>query len=90
MADKKKDSKLDNLLLGTVVGAAIGSVIGVSLAPESGKKTRKKISKETERVYKESAKNVDKMGKSVKNGLVARLRRFREYLKKRNEQKRSD
>ncbi|MBD2702806.1 YtxH domain-containing protein [Spirosoma sp. BT702] len=40
-------------LPGVLVGLAVGAVIGVLLAPESGKKTRKRISSETDSFFKD-------------------------------------
>lgn len=40
-------------LPGIVVGLAIGAVVGILLAPESGKKTRKKISSESDSFFKD-------------------------------------
>ncbi|WP_080060003.1 YtxH domain-containing protein [Spirosoma aerolatum] len=40
-------------LPGVLVGLAVGAVIGVLLAPESGKKTRKRISSETDTFFKD-------------------------------------
>jgi gas vesicle protein len=40
-------------LPGILVGLALGAVVGVLLAPESGKKTRKRISSETDSFFKD-------------------------------------
>ncbi|QJW89042.1 YtxH domain-containing protein [Spirosoma taeanense] len=40
-------------LSGILVGLAVGAVIGVLLAPESGKKTRKRISSESDSFFKD-------------------------------------
>ncbi|WP_338875434.1 YtxH domain-containing protein [Spirosoma sp. SC4-14] len=40
-------------LPGILVGLAVGAVIGVLLAPESGKKTRKRISSESDSFFKD-------------------------------------
>ncbi|GAB3715038.1 hypothetical protein GCM10027592_55280 [Spirosoma flavus] len=40
-------------LPGVLVGLAVGAVIGVLLAPESGKKTRKRITSETDSFFKD-------------------------------------
>lgn len=38
---------------GILVGLAVGAVVGLLLAPESGKKTRKKISSESDSFFKD-------------------------------------
>ena len=40
-------------LPGVLVGLAVGAVIGVLLAPESGQKTRKRISSESDSFFKD-------------------------------------
>lgn len=40
-------------LPGILVGLAVGAVVGLLLAPESGKKTRKKISSESDSFFKD-------------------------------------
>lgn len=40
-------------LSGILVGLAVGAVVGLLLAPESGKKTRKKISSESDSFFKD-------------------------------------
>ncbi|GAB4028078.1 YtxH domain-containing protein [Spirosoma koreense] len=40
-------------LPGVLVGLAFGAVIGILLAPESGKKTRKRISSESDSFFKD-------------------------------------
>lgn len=40
-------------LPGILVGLAVGALIGVLLAPESGKKTRRKISSESDSFFKD-------------------------------------
>ncbi|MVM41458.1 YtxH domain-containing protein [Spirosoma sp. HMF3257] len=40
-------------LPGVLVGLAVGAVIGILLAPESGKKTRKRISSESDSFFKD-------------------------------------
>lgn len=39
-------------LPGILVGLAVGAVVGILLAPESGKKTRKRISSESDTFFK--------------------------------------
>lgn len=38
---------------GILVGLAVGAVVGLLLAPESGKKTRKRISSESDSFFKD-------------------------------------
>lgn len=40
-------------LPGILVGLAVGAVVGLLLAPESGKKTRKRISSESDSFFKD-------------------------------------
>ena len=40
-------------LPGILVGLAVGAVVGLLLAPESGKKTRKKITSESDSFFKD-------------------------------------
>ncbi|QHV94053.1 YtxH domain-containing protein [Spirosoma endbachense] len=40
-------------LPGILVGLAVGAIVGVLLAPESGKKTRKRISSESDSFFKD-------------------------------------
>jgi gas vesicle protein len=40
-------------LPGILVGLAVGAVVGVLLAPSSGKKTRKRISSDTDSFFKD-------------------------------------
>lgn len=40
-------------LPGIIVGLAVGAVVGILLAPESGKKTRKRISSESDSFFKD-------------------------------------
>ncbi|GAB3751936.1 YtxH domain-containing protein [Spirosoma pomorum] len=40
-------------LPGILVGLAVGAVVGVLLAPSSGKKTRKRITSETDSFFKD-------------------------------------
>ena len=40
-------------LPGVLVGLAVGAVIGILLAPESGNKTRKRISSESDSFFKD-------------------------------------
>ncbi|GAB3895626.1 YtxH domain-containing protein [Spirosoma agri] len=40
-------------LPGIVVGLAVGAVVGLLLAPESGKKTRKRITSESDSFFKD-------------------------------------
>ncbi|WP_420149483.1 YtxH domain-containing protein [Spirosoma sp.] len=40
-------------LPGVLVGLAVGAVVGILLAPESGKKTRKRISSESDSFFKD-------------------------------------
>lgn len=40
-------------LPGVLVGLAVGAVIGILLAPESGQKTRKRISDESDSFFKD-------------------------------------
>lgn len=40
-------------LPGILVGLAIGAVVGLLIAPESGKKTRKRISSESDSFFKD-------------------------------------
>ena len=40
-------------LPGIIVGLAVGAVVGLLLAPESGKKTRKRITSESDSFFKD-------------------------------------
>ncbi|MBD2753333.1 YtxH domain-containing protein [Spirosoma validum] len=40
-------------LPGVLVGLAVGAVVGILLAPESGQKTRKRISSESDSFFKD-------------------------------------
>ncbi|UFH56478.1 YtxH domain-containing protein [Spirosoma sp. KNUC1025] len=40
-------------LPGILVGLAVGAVVGILLAPESGKKTRKRITSESDSFFKD-------------------------------------
>ncbi|GAB2567083.1 YtxH domain-containing protein [Spirosoma areae] len=40
-------------LPGVLVGLAVGAIVGVLLAPESGQKTRKRISSESDSFFKD-------------------------------------
>lgn len=40
-------------LPGILVGLALGAVVGILMAPESGKKTRKRISSESDSFFKD-------------------------------------
>ena len=46
-------SKTMKSLPGILVGLALGAVVGILMAPESGKKTRKRISSESDSFFKD-------------------------------------
>jgi len=56
-------------LTGVVVGAVAGGVVGVLLAPDSGRKTRKKISKEVGKIKDEIVDTTEKKFLEIKKEL---------------------
>lgn len=54
-------------LPGILVGLAVGAVIGVLLAPESGQKTRKKISSESDSFFKDLQDQLQSGLESIKS-----------------------
>ncbi|GAB3510669.1 hypothetical protein GCM10027341_49320 [Spirosoma knui] len=54
-------------LPGVLVGIAVGAVIGVLLAPESGKKTRKRISSESDSFFKDLQDQLQSGLENIKN-----------------------
>jgi gas vesicle protein len=54
-------------LPGIIVGLAVGAVIGVLLAPESGQKTRKRISSESDSFFKDLQDQLQSGLESIKN-----------------------
>ena len=54
-------------LPGILVGLAVGAVVGLLLAPESGKKTRKKISSESDSFFKDLQDQLQTGLENIKN-----------------------
>ncbi|QKZ14665.1 YtxH domain-containing protein [Spirosoma sp. KUDC1026] len=54
-------------LPGILVGLAVGAVVGVLLAPSSGKKTRKRLSSETDSFFKDLQDQLQSGLDSIKN-----------------------
>ncbi|GAB4054132.1 YtxH domain-containing protein [Spirosoma litoris] len=54
-------------LPGILVGLAVGAVIGVLLAPESGKKTRKRITSESDSFFKDLQDQLQSGLDNIKN-----------------------
>jgi len=64
---KTKKKKKSGLITGIIVGGAIGSVASLMFAPDTGKKTRKRMKKQGEKLFGEgkskAEKFLDKYGK---------------------------
>ncbi|GAB3642456.1 YtxH domain-containing protein [Spirosoma arcticum] len=54
-------------LPGILVGLAVGAVVGLLLAPESGKKTRKKITSESDSFFKDLQDQLQSGLENIKN-----------------------
>ena len=54
-------------LPGILVGLAVGAVVGLLLAPESGKKTRKKITSESDSFFKDLQDQLQTGLENIKN-----------------------
>lgn len=54
-------------LPGVIVGLAVGAVIGILLAPESGQKTRKRISSESDSFFKDLQDQLQSGLESIKS-----------------------
>lgn len=55
------------LLPGIIAGLAIGTLIGVLLAPQSGKKTRKRITSESDSFFKDLQDQLQSGLESIKS-----------------------
>ena len=60
-------------LPGIIVGLAVGAIVGVLLAPESGKKTRKRISSESDSFFKD-------LQDQLQSGLESIKSQYEEYV----------
>lgn len=54
-------------LPGIIVGLAVGAVVGILLAPESGKKTRKRITSESDSFFKDLQDQLQSGLESIKS-----------------------
>jgi gas vesicle protein len=54
-------------LPGILVGLAVGAVVGILLAPESGQKTRKRISSESDSFFKDLQDQLQSGLESIKS-----------------------
>ena len=54
-------------LPGILVGLAVGAVVGLLLAPESGKKTRRRISSESDSFFKDLQDQLQSGLENIKN-----------------------
>ncbi len=54
-------------LPGILVGLAVGAIVGLLLAPESGKKTRKKISSESDSFFSDLQDQLQTGLENIKN-----------------------
>lgn len=54
-------------LPGILVGLAVGAIVGVLLAPESGTKTRKRISSESDSFFKDLQEQLQSGLESIKS-----------------------
>lgn len=60
-------------LPGIIVGLAVGAIVGVLLAPESGNKTRKRISSESDSFFKD-------LQDQLQNGLESIKSQYNDYV----------
>ena len=54
-------------LPGIIVGLAVGAVVGILLAPESGRKTRKRITSESDSFFKDLQDQLQSGLESIKS-----------------------
>ncbi|AQG78575.1 YtxH domain-containing protein [Spirosoma montaniterrae] len=54
-------------LPGILVGLAVGAIVGVLLAPESGRKTRRRISSESDSFFKDLQDQLQSGLENIKN-----------------------